>query len=230
MMRIFAIHPETSRSMRHRTHYSDTPMACDCCGDLRSFESLGELGAVVLDAIGHLPPGDCCEGEREVTCPDCGATDSYQRAIICAECLDRPCCCTLEDVATDPDDSRKSKPHRAPQSTDKNTFTCPSCKIEYGDPLYHGPAGHAPPNLCMDCWANEWAHMEVRMLAGGDWSVLDSALWLVSCGLKQHQAADLLAIHRNTFARWIRRMRRNPHEIPEWLIARTASSAKGEIR
>ena len=30
-------------------------------------------------------------------------------------------------------------------------FECPICAREYGDPLYHGPAGHAPHGLCLDC-------------------------------------------------------------------------------
>ena len=76
----------------------------------------------------------------------------------------------------------------------------------------------------MDCWADEWAYMEVRMLNGGDWSVLDSALWLVCCGLSRQQAADLLGIHRNTFARWIGRMRRDPHEIPQWVVTKVSPS------
>lgn len=104
---------------------------------------------------------------------------------------------------------------------------CASCKCSYGDGLYHGPAGHAPQNLCLDCWADEWAVMEVRMLNGGQWTALDSALWLVCCGLTRQQAASVLGLHRNTLRNWLVRLRKHPGRIPEWLEQRASSAADG---
>ena len=96
-------------------------------------------------------------------------------------------------------------------------FVCPNCRQEYGDPLYHGPRGHAPQNVCLECWADEWSIMEARMYNGGDWSVLDAAFWLVCCGLTRQEAARLLGMRRNEVQRWLLRLRRNPHLIPDWL-------------
>ena len=103
-------------------------------------------------------------------------------------------------------------------------FVCANCKRTYGDPLYHGPPGHAPQNLCLDCWADEWALIELRMLNGGDWSVLDSALLLVCCGLSRQQAAEVLGLHRNTVHKWLVHLRRNPQDVPDWLLHRAIFS------
>ncbi len=105
-------------------------------------------------------------------------------------------------------------------------FVCPNCRRRYGDSLYHGPDGHAHPALCMDCWADEWVDMEVRLMCGGDWTVLDSALWLVCCGFTRQQAAGILGLHRNTIHNWIARLRRNPSEIPDWLMRKVADAAQ----
>ena len=109
------------------------------------------------------------------------------------------------------------------RSDQAEAFRCRNCNRPYGDPQYHGPAGHAPLNLCLDCWADEWAVIELRMLNGGDWSVLDSALWLVCCGLTRQQAAGVLGIHRNTVRNWLLRLRRRPEEIPDWLLHKTSN-------
>jgi hypothetical protein len=99
-------------------------------------------------------------------------------------------------------------------------FVCAACKRGIGDPLYHGPAGHAPHSVCFDCWTEEWACIEACMVNGGDWSLLDSALWLVCCGLTRRQAAIVLGLHRNKIRRWILHLRRNPRDLPDWLRAR----------
>lgn len=96
-------------------------------------------------------------------------------------------------------------------------FVCPLCHRTYGDPRYHGPVGHAPQNLCFDCWTYEWSHIKTRMLNGGDWTVLDSALWLICCGFTHQQAANIIGIARQTIRRWLQNLRRNPGRIPQWL-------------
>ena len=103
-------------------------------------------------------------------------------------------------------------------------FVCPNCHRDYGDPLYHGPSGHAPQNLCMDCWAEEWALVELRMLNGGNWGVLDSALWLVCCGFSRQQAAKLLGLHRNTIGNWLTRLKKHRRSVPEWMAQKAAQA------
>ena len=103
-------------------------------------------------------------------------------------------------------------------------FRCPKCERSYGDPLYHGPIGHAPQNLCLDCWADDWSEIEARMVNGGEWSVLDSLLWLICYGLSRRQVGFVMKIHRNTLHNWLIHLRRNPHEIPEWLVRNAAET------
>lgn len=100
-----------------------------------------------------------------------------------------------------------------------NDFVCPACGRPCGDPLYRGPAPHAPARLCMDCWAQQWHEMEMRMLFGGAWDVVDEALWLISFGLTSSAAAGLIARHRRGLRRWLTRMRKYAHLIPDWLAA-----------
>jgi len=102
----------------------------------------------------------------------------------------------------------------------KIAFHCAYCKTPYGDPLYHGPAPHAPGNLCMDCWAEQWAQFEARMLREGDWGVMDQALWLICQGFTHSVAADMIGRHRNSIGNWICMLRKFPHLIPDWLCKR----------
>ena len=96
-------------------------------------------------------------------------------------------------------------------------FTCPQCSRDYGDPLYHGPAPHAPARLCLDCWADQWAEFEARIFNDQEWTVLDEGLWLVSRGLSHSQAAEVIRQHRNGLHNWMVRMRKYPHRVPSWL-------------
>ena len=73
-----------------------------------------------------------------------------------------------------------------------HSFRCPECGLTYGDPLYHGPAPHAPGNLCLDCWAGQWNEFEARIFKDQDWTVLDEALWLICQGFTRSQAAGLI--------------------------------------
>ena len=97
------------------------------------------------------------------------------------------------------------------------TFTCPQCGDDYGDPLYHGPAPHAPSRLCLDCWVNQWAEFEARIFNDQDWTVLDDALWLVSRGLSHSEAAEVIRQHRKGLHHWMVMMRKHPHRVPDWL-------------
>ena len=99
-------------------------------------------------------------------------------------------------------------------------FVCPRCKRAYGDPLYHGPAGHAPSELCFDCWASEWAEMIQVIARGGNWRPIDAALFLLCEGFSHGEAADIIGVHRNTIYGWIREIRRRPELTPQWLLDR----------
>ena len=102
-------------------------------------------------------------------------------------------------------------------------FVCPVCKSRYGDPLYHGPAGHAPQQMCFDCWASEWASMIQVLSRGGNWRQIDSALFLLCQGFSYQEAANLAGICRKTLHNWIRQARQRPEMAPDWLINRAAA-------
>jgi len=102
-------------------------------------------------------------------------------------------------------------------------FRCPCCKQEFGDPLYHGPIGHAPQTVCFDCWATEWETMSIVMSRGGNWQQLDAALFLLAQGFTHREAADLIGVHRATICTWIRRLRQRPELTPAWLTDRVRS-------
>lgn len=101
-----------------------------------------------------------------------------------------------------------------------NHFRCPNCGREYGDPLYHGPAGHAPQQLCFDCWASEWGTITAAIARGRDWRPLDAALFLLCQGFSRQEAANLIGVCRKTLYCWIRGLRRRPELAPDWLVER----------
>ena len=91
-------------------------------------------------------------------------------------------------------------------------FTCPVCSREYGDPLYHGPAGHAPHGLCLDCWVSYW---ESRW-EGRDWSVQTLYFWLVSIGgYTQAEASDMAGVSDRHARTWCSYLRRAPQIVSE---------------
>lgn len=108
-------------------------------------------------------------------------------------------------------------------------FVCPVCKSRYGDPLYHGPAGHAPQQMCFDCWASEWGSMIQVLARGGNWRQIDSALFLLCQGFSYQEAANLAGICRKTLHNWIRQARQRPLMAPEWLISRAAARQRARL-
>jgi len=107
------------------------------------------------------------------------------------------------------------------------SFTCPECKTLIGDPHYHGPLGHAPQNVCFTCWVNHWATVEAMIWCErGNWQLRDVALVLLALGFTHAEAADILHIHPASIGRYIRRLRKKPEEIPDWLLARPQFCAK----
>ena len=82
------------------------------------------------------------------------------------------------------------------------------------DPLYHGPQGHAPGNLCFDCWTAAWTEAESRMASGGQWQACLYTAFLVAAGHTRTEAAEMAGIHRNTFYRWRLKIQAYPQLIP----------------
>jgi len=108
-----------------------------------------------------------------------------------------------------------------------SVFRCPECGRLYGDPHYHGPAGHAPPQLCFDCWVHHWFVVETMMEnERGPWQRVEVALFLLCQGFSCEQAARGLGVHYKTIYYWLRRLRRNPERIPDWLIRRARSAPR----
>ncbi|HUS92087.1 MAG TPA: helix-turn-helix domain-containing protein [Phycisphaerae bacterium] len=101
-----------------------------------------------------------------------------------------------------------------------SSFFCPHCKRVCRDPLYRGPLGHAPQEMCFDCWASEWGMMVEVIERGGNWQPLDAALFLLCQGFNHREAADLIGVHRNSLYGWIRHLRRRPELTPDWLLDR----------
>jgi len=114
---------------------------------------------------------------------------------------------------------RAPLPAPAPQAAPV-AFVCPCCKQAFGDPMYHGPVGHAPQELCFDCWASEWGQMGQVISRGGNWQPMDAALFLLCQGFSHQQAADMIGANRSTVFRWIREIRRCPALMPDWMFKR----------
>ncbi len=99
-------------------------------------------------------------------------------------------------------------------------FRCmgPGCGQWIGDPRYAGPVGHAPQNLCFECWMAHWDRIEARAANGGEWTHIDEAMWLICRGLTLAEAARVVDSHCTTLRRWIEKMRLRPELVPDWLI------------
>jgi len=105
----------------------------------------------------------------------------------------------------------------AEQAEQVRLFRCPKCRRTYGDPMYHGPAGHAPHALCFDCWASEWGVMNILIYRGRDWRPSDAALFLLCQGFSHQEAGDILGVARATVFHWVRQVRQHPETAPDWL-------------
>jgi len=55
------------------------------------------------------------------------------------------------------------------------------------------------------------------MLNGGNWTVLDSALWLVCSGFTRQQAATIVGVARRKLYCWIHVLKTDPRKVPQWL-------------
>ena len=98
-------------------------------------------------------------------------------------------------------------------------FRCqgPGCGEWIGDVRYVGPPGHAPGNLCFECWMAHWEKVEARAANGGVWTGLDEALWLACHGLNLADAASAIGSSRVVLKMRIDRMRRREELMPDWI-------------
>jgi len=71
------------------------PMACDECGRVVPRRRLPDLLTQTLGAVGGLAPGLCEPAEYATQCDQCGAVESFQLAVRCAECGQWPCDCVM---------------------------------------------------------------------------------------------------------------------------------------
>jgi len=72
------------------------PVRCRSCGHVTRRGRLDGDRYLRRSVIGtrHLAAANCWPDEYVVVCPDCGAVEPFDEAILCAECLDCPCACT----------------------------------------------------------------------------------------------------------------------------------------
>ena len=73
----------------------EEPVRCCRCGHAVARKGLDapEYRAISLKGVRHLASGDCEPDEWVTICPDCGARESFEPAVRCAECLEFPCIC-----------------------------------------------------------------------------------------------------------------------------------------
>lgn len=88
-------------------------------------------------------------------------------------------------------------------------FTCGQCHEAQGDPLFTGPAGHAPSDICFHCWLAAWEDRH-----GTAWSPQITALWRLSCGDTLTLAAELAGVSRRTLYRWLCGWRQDLEGLP----------------
>ncbi len=102
----------------------------------------------------------------------------------------------------------------------KHGFRCkgPGCGKWIGDRRYVGPAGHAPQNLCYECWMLHWEWIEACAANGGLWTRIDEALWLFCHGLSLREVSVAVAVPYTTLRRWVKRLRQRPNLVPEWVV------------
>ncbi len=77
---------------------------------------------------------------------------------------------------------RKSREKPQTYRPVKVAFVCEQCKEPIGDPLYTGPHGHAPDNICFTCWVNAFEQPPK------DWPKDITVLWMISQGYSRAEA------------------------------------------
>ena len=100
------------RDLRRRGPLAD-PLACDECGRVVQRRRLPDLLIRTLGAVGGLAPGLCEPAEYATQCDQCGAVESFQPAVRCAECDRWPCDCS-------PPGGGEDDPSDAPTGQERN--------------------------------------------------------------------------------------------------------------
>ncbi len=96
------------------------------------------------------------------------------------------------------------------------------------DPRYTGPVGHAPQNVCYDCWCAYWDEVEQQMLNGGDSTKMEAAFFLVSIGYTQAEAAQVVGVSRKTITRWKQQLQKKYLEIQSLMSLKAEDSPRSK--
>jgi DNA-binding CsgD family transcriptional regulator len=92
----------------------------------------------------------------------------------------------------------------------KVAFVCKVCGESIGDPVYRGPAGHAPPDVCFTCWVNAFEQPPWH------WPREVLAVWLIANGYSRRAAAKLAGLARSTLWTLLGRLAKNSSELVEF--------------
>ncbi len=65
------------------------------------------------------------------------------------------------------------------------------------DPLYRGPVGHAPPDICAECWESD-----KRAIRSGQWRKKIRAMQFIADGCTQVETAKLMRVCERTIRNW----------------------------
>ncbi len=99
----------------------------------------------------------------------------------------------------------------------RRAFCCGDCGRDYGDAMYTGPSGHAPENLCLDCWSWQWQQMLLQMRRGKNWTDIDTAIALLCRGYSYSQVGEIIGRSRRTLHNWITAIRQGRLAVPRWV-------------
>ena len=92
------------------------------------------------------------------------------------------------------------------------------------DPLYRGPEGHAPQNICLECWAQIWDEIEEGNKAEAQGAYRHEGrrraylvLWGLSRGLDRPAVAELADMSGRSLRRFVAHLRMHPAETRKLL-------------
>lgn len=104
-----------------------------------------------------------------------------------------------------------ARSERSPEAAKvrKVAFICCKCGQAVGDPQYCGPWGHAPRDVCFECW------LEAFEQPPWHWPRQVLAIWLISNGYSYTEAAEICAVTAPTVWRWLQRFRKKTEEFLE---------------
>jgi len=105
--------------------------------------------------------------------------------------------------------ARKRRPPKPPEPAEarKVAFICRKCGQAVGDPQYCGPWGHAPQDVCFECW------LEAFEQPPWHWPREVLAVWLIANGFSRTEAAAICGVTAPTVWRWLRYFRKKTEKF-----------------